>query len=426
MKSCGLARRDSSNTNFSMNRRYLSALFCLLPILPAAAEENWPQFRGPLGTGHSNDAEVPTEWESSNVAWKTELKGNGQSSVVNWGGKLFLTSANADGGERYVHCLDRTTGKILWEETITCSKPGEAHKMNSFATPSCVTDGKNVVAFFGEGGIHCFDLEGNKKWSTNLGDFPGSWGIAASPILVGGAIVQNCDSVGASRIVALQPDTGEIMWSTDREEMPRGGWSTPILVEAGGNTELVLNGEFGVNAYDPKSGKDLWFCKAFNGRGSPMPDFANGLLYVVNGKPGDTYVVKPGGKGDVTETNMVWHGKRNGGRDLPGPAAVGDYVLISSMSGVITCYDAKSGEEIYADRLGEPFPVSASPLVANGLVYFTSEAGETVVVKPGKELEIISRNPIGAKSGEIFRATLSPIQGHIFTRSQNVVYCIGK
>lgn len=298
--------------------------------------------------------------------------------------------------------------------------------MNSHATPTCVTDGKNVVAFFGPGGIHCFDLDGNKKWSTNLGDFPGSWGIAASPILVGGAVVQNCDAVGPSRLVALHPETGEIMWSTDRENMPRGGWSTPILIDAGGNTELVLNGEFGVNAYDPKSGEELWFCKAFNGRGSPVPDFANGLLYVVNGKPGDTYVVKPGGKGDVTESNMVWHAGRNGGRDLPSPAAVGDYVLISSMSGVITCYDAKTGEEIYADRLGEPFPVSGSPLVANGLVYFTSEAGETVVVKPGPKLDIVSRNPIGAAEGEIFRATLSPIQGQIFTRSQNVVYCIGQ
>ena len=397
-----------------------------LSTLSAAAEDNWARFRGPQGTGHSAATDVPIKWDASKVVWKAELKGKGQSSVVNWGDRLFVTSANDTGGERYVHCLDRKSGDVLWEAAIPCDAPEGTHKMNSHATPSCVTDGERVIAFFGPGGIHCFDLEGNKKWSQSLGDFPGSWGIAASPIFEGGAVIQNCDAVGPSRIVALQPNTGEIMWSTDRAEMPRGGWSTPIQINVEGATELVLNGEFGVNAYDPKSGKELWFCKAFNGRGSPVPDFANGLVYVVNGKPGDTYVVKPGGKGDVSESNMVWHAGRNGGRDLPGPAVVGDYVLISSMSGVITCYDAKSGEEIYADRLGEPFPVSASPLVANGLVYFSSEGGETVVVKPGKELEIVSRNSIGAGADEIFRATLSPIQGQLFTRSQGVVYCIGE
>ncbi|MEM7014707.1 MAG: PQQ-binding-like beta-propeller repeat protein [Verrucomicrobiota bacterium] len=394
-------------------------------VFPAAAEDNWPRFRGPLGTGHSSATDVPTKWDASKVVWKTELKGGGQSSIVNWGDKLFVTSANANGSERYVHCLDRKTGEVIWEEAISCSTPEETHNMNSHATPSCVTDGEHVVAFFGPGGIHGFDLDGNKKWSQNLGDFPGSWGIAASPILENGVVIQNCDAVGPSRLVALHPGTGEIMWSKPREDKPRGGWSTPIVIESDGRTELVLNGEFGVKAYDPKNGEKLWFCKAFNGRGSPVPDFAHGQLYVVNGKPGDTYVVKPGGKGDVTESNMVWHSRRNGGRDLPGPAVVGDCVLISSMSGVITCYDAKTGEELYADRLGEPFPVSGSPLVANGLVYFTSETGETVVVKPGKELDIVSRNPIGAAAGEIFRATLSPIQGQLFTRSQNMVYCIG-
>ena len=239
-------------------------------------------------------------------------------------------------------------------------------------------------------------------------------------------MIQNCDAEGPSKLIAFDKKSGNVIWETERVEKPRGGWSTPILIDVAGvgeRQELVLNGEFGVRGYDPKSGNELWFCEAFNGRGSPVPDYANGLLYVVNGKPGDTYAVKPGGSGNVTETHMAWNSRRHGGRDLPSPAAVGDYVLIASMSGILTSYDANSGATHYSERLDAEF--AGSPLVANGLVYFQSISGETVVVKPGKTLEIVSRNPIGAASDEIFRATLAPIERQLFARSQNTVYCIG-
>ena len=414
-----------------MNSRSLPRLRLLLGALTLLgftadlfAEENWARFRGPLGTGHSAEEGLPTEWSESQVAWKATLKGQGQSSVVNWGDRLFVTSANSDGSERWIHCLDRKSGELLWEKGVKVSASETPHKMNSFATSSCVTDGERVVAFFGPGGLHCFDLDGNPQWNSELGSFPGPWGVAASPIIDGDLVIQNCDAEGASRVVALDKKTGKEVWTADRGELPRGGWSTPILIDAGKRRELVLNGEFGVNAYDPASGKDLWFCKGFNGRGSPVPDFAHGQLYVVNGKPGDTYVVKPGGSGDVTESGMVWNARRHGGRDLPSPVVVGDFVLISSMSGILTTYDAKTGDTHFTERLDAP--VSASPLVAGGLVYFQMENGEVVVVRPGKELDIVARNAVGASADEIFRATLSPIQGRLFSRSQNVIYCIGK
>jgi outer membrane protein assembly factor BamB len=387
------------------------------------AEQNWPRLAGPDGSSHSAETSLPVKWDASAVVWKATLKGEGQSAVVNWGDRLFLTSAGPGGAKRHVHCLDRKSGKLLWEREVECASPEQIHKMNTWATPSCATDGERVVAFFGPGGIHCFDLEGNPKWSRDLGGFPGDWGIGASPVIDGNLVIQNCDAEGPSSLVALDKVTGKTVWTAKRQDAPKGGWSTPVIIEAGGRRELLLNGEFGLNAYDPATGRDLWFSKGFTGRGTPLPAFANGQIYVVNGKPGNTYVVKPGGSGDVTESHRVWDAKRIGGRDLPSPVVVGDFLLISSMSGMLTTYDAKTGAILFTERLGSA--ISASPLAANGLVYFQMENGEVIVVKPGKTLEIVSKNPIGAESGEIFRAGLAPIQGQLFARSQSTVYCIG-
>ncbi|MDA7881082.1 PQQ-like beta-propeller repeat protein [Akkermansiaceae bacterium] len=391
------------------------------------AEDNWAQFRGPTGRGHSTAEDVPLKWDADSVVWKKTLKGQGQSSPVNWGDQLFLTSASEDGKERYVFCLDRKDGRILWEKTVKCSNPENPHKMNSYATPTCAADGKHVVAFFGPGGLHCFDLDGNNIWSKELGSFPGPWGVAASPMILGDIVIQNCDAEGESSLVAFNIKTGKLAWKTKREDKPRGGFSTPILVENDGNKELVLNGEFGVRGYDPKTGKELWFCKAFNGRGSPVPDFANGLLHVVSGKPGDTYAVKPGGKGDVTDSHMAWHTKRKGGRDLPSPAVVDGYLIVVSMSGRATCYDAKTGKIHWEEKLGVKGEFASAPLVMKGHVLIQNVyGGGTLVIKPGKKLEIVSNNSLGAEVSEMFRATLAPIKGQIFARSFSTVYCIGK
>ena len=253
---------------------------------------------------------MATKWDASAVVWKAKLKGEGQSSVVNWGDKIFVTSATDKGAKRWVHCLDRKTGKLLWEREVASVKQEQIHKMNTWATPTCVTDGERVIAFFGPGGIHCFSMDGKPQWQRNLGEFPGTWGIGASPIIDGKLVIQNCDAEGASSLVALDKTTGAPVWTAKREDKPKGGWSTPGIISAGARRELILNGEQGVNAYDPATGKDLWFCKGYAGRGEPIPVLDHGLLYVVNGQPGNTYVVKPGGSGDVSETNRVWNAKR--------------------------------------------------------------------------------------------------------------------
>ncbi len=399
--------------------------FCLSPT--AGAQSAWPRFRGPDGSGHCRDANLPVRWGVDDVVWRTELPGEGHSSACVWGQRVFLTAARkTDAGqvERVVLCLDRADGHLLWQHVASVGDGETIHKMNSFATPSCATDGERVVAFFGRGGIHCFDMEGQPQWSRDLGTFPGPWGTGASPVFIDDLIVQNCDAEGESVLLALDKRDGKTVWRANRGVLPRGGWNTPILVDAGARRELIVNGELGVNGYDPITGRELWFCKSFNGRGTPTPAYGGGLLFVISGKAGDVYAVRPGGEGDVTNSRMVWHTRRAGGRDLSSPILVDNYLFVVNMAGIGTCYDATTGEELWKERLDGSY--SASPISANGLIYIQNEAGKTLVIKPGKSLEIVAENDLGATAGEIFRSTMAPVDGQWLFRSDRAAYCVRK
>lgn len=410
-----------------MIRHFLPAI-TLLGLTSAIHAENWNQFRGPRLDGTVSAPGLPVQWDDSKILWKASLKGSGQSSPAQWEDKLFLTGGSPDGKERYVMCLSAKDGATLWEDTVACATPEAIHNMNSYATPSCATDGRIVAAYFGPAGLHAWDLDGKKRWSLDLGMGGGTWGFAASPVIVDGLVIQNCDSEGPSRLVAVDAATGKIAWETPRETKPKGGWSTPTLIEHEGRRELVVNGEFGVQAYDPATGKELWFCEAPTGRGEPVPVYAHGKLYVVCGKPGDAYAVKPGGAGKVTATHRLWLAPRKGGRDLPTPVVVDDTLFISSMSGIATAYDAESGAVHFTERLGEGIEIAAAPLVANGHAYFqTVHGGDVIVVKPGKSLEIVGRNHLGdSAKGETFRAVPVPLGGRLLLRGASTLYCVGK
>lgn len=388
-----------------------------------AADENWSRFRGPEGIGHYTGAALPTKWSADNVVWRVELKGDGHSSPVNWGQRIFLTSATDRGSNRLVLAFDARDGKLLWEKTVHCEAPGKTHAMNSFATPSCVTDGERVIAFFDVAGIHCFDLAGKPLWSQKLGEFPGPWGISASPVLAGNLVIQNCDTQGESSIVGLDRKTGKVLWRTARGEKPMGGWSTPIEVTVGKRSELVVNSEQGLDAYDPATGKHLWHCRGFNGRGEPMPVFAHGLVLVLNGKSGDIYAVRPGGSGDVSDTHRVWHTPRPKVRDIPSPIVVGDYLFAIDMKGNATTYEARTGKVLWTEKI--PGAYAASPVASNGLIYLNTESGETLVIKPGPKLDLVARNSIGDRAGELFRASITPIAGRFYLRSNRALYCVG-
>lgn len=394
-----------------------------LPLPLAGAEFNWPRWRGPAQDGHSAETSLPVKWSEANVVWKAKLPGSGQSSPILFGDRIFLTAEKGKGTERLVFCVDRKSGKLLWEQTAWKGQSEKSHVMNGWASASCVTDGQIVVAFFGRGGLHAYTVEGQPLWSKDLGTFESPWGTAACPVLVDDLVIQNCDADKNASLIAFDKQTGAEKWRTRRRD--HRGWSTPVLVSAAGRRELVLNGHEGVQAYDPATGRELWFCKSFNGRGEPTVTPGGDKLYVVNGLAGDFYAVRPGGDGDVTATHMAWHTPRKDGRDCPSPIVVGDYVIVSSMTGIATCYSAQDGHIYWKQRLEGKY--SGSPIAAGGLVYILNETGRATVIKPGPKLEIIAENELpAAGKDEIFRATPTPAGGQWFIRSTTALYCIGR
>lgn len=387
------------------------------------ADGDWPQWRGPASDGHSAETNVPVKWDEKSIVWKTELPGNGQSSPVIAGVRIFLTAEQKQGRERIVFCVDRTSGKIVWKETVWTGEPEKSHAMNGWASATCATDGEHVVAFFGRGGLHGFRVDGKKLWSRDLGPFEGPWGTGASPVIVGQTVVQNLEADGEAAIAAFDLETGKTVWQTPRDVPQRGGWSSPVLT-LGEKPEIVLNGFNGVTGYEPQTGKKLWFCKSFAGRGEPTAVPGNGFVFLLNGLQGDFYAVRPGGMGDVTGSHMAWHSPRKAGRDQPSPIVANGVITVVSMDGVGVGYDENTGTELWKDRLSGKF--TSSPIAANGLVYFQSDSGETVVINSGTKLDIVSRNALPIESDEIFRASLTPSRGQMFSRSNKTLYCLGK
>ena len=390
---------------------------------PSRGEINWPGWGGPTGSGHSEEKNLPTSWTADNILWKAPLQGEGHSSPCVWGQQVFLTTALDGGRERVVMSLDRTTGKLLWQHVAWKGEPEESHKMNGWASATCATNGTVVVAFFGRGGLHGYTLDGKQLWSRDLGRFDGPWGTAASPIFYGETVIQNCDSESPeSSLLAVDYRTGKTVWNTPR--LVIRGWSTPIVIRAGEREELILNSHEGVRSYDPATGRELWWCKGFTGRGEPVPAYDGQKLYVVNGLPGgDVYAVRPGGEGDVTETHRTWHTPRRGGRDLPSPVVIGKYMLAVNMPGILYCYDCETGKELWKERIGANF--SSSPLVAGGRAYFQTDAGETVVVEPGETMNIVARSTMPSAADELFRAAPVPSRGQLLIRSTRFLYCVG-
>lgn len=404
--------------------RHAFALFAVIgAIQTVEAAQPWPQWRGPHGDGRVTEETPPLIWSPENIAWKVNTPGVGQSSPVIWDDRIFLTSSEKDGAERLVFALNRRDGKLLWKQTAWTGAPEPSHKMNGWASATCATDGERVYAFFGRGGgLFCYSRDGEKLWDLPLGEFPSPWGTAACPIVVGNLVLQNCDAEGSAKFIGVDKLTGKIIWSTPREN--QRGWSTPLIVPFGGKTQAVLNGHTGTRCYDVDTGKELWFCPGFNGRGEPTitPDDA-GNFFAVNGLVGDVYAIRNGGHGDVSKTHRLWHTPRKTGRDLPSPAVVGTHLLVMAMKGILTCYDTTNGSIEWDERVGGNY--SASPVVADNKALFVAEDGEVLVIDPVATPHLIRRNIINPAENEIFRASLAAHNGQWLLRSDRVLYCLG-
>lgn len=394
-----------------------------LSLRSVSAESNWPRWRGPQQDGHSTEIGFPKKWDKSSVVWKKALPGEGQSVPIVWGDRIFLTTALNRGAERVVLCLDRKNGDIIWKQSVWKGTPEPSHTMNGWASSSCVTDGDHVWAFFGKGGgLFCFTVDGALVWKRNLGEFPGPWGTAASPILVGELLIQNCDSDGEGYLLAVEKSTGKTVWTVEREK--QRGWSSPIIIDAAGRQELVIQGHTGIRSYDPANGKEFWRLSGTRGRGTPTVTPADGLIYVVPGRGPATYAVRPGGSGDISKTHVAWSAPRKG-RDLPSPIVIGKFVLVMSMrGGILSCYDSKTGDLHWQERIGGTF--TASPIAYEGVAAFVADEGPALVVEPGKEPKITECGSLKEADEEIFRSSITPSDGQLFIRSTKVLYCVGK
>ncbi len=412
-------------------RRIAAAAACLALGAAAEAGDRWTEFRGPAGTGHSDSTGLPREWsETKNVAWKTAIHGRGWSSPVVLGSQVWLTTATRDGRELSVLALDRDTGKVVHDILLfKVDKPEDTARFNSFASPTPVIEDGRVYVHFGSYGTAALDTKTGKTLWTRR-DLPcNHWrGPGSSPIVHGELLVVHFDGYDLQYAVALDKQTGRTVWKADRaydfgtdDGDMKKAYATPVVVEAGGRSQLISQAAKAVLALDPKTGRELWRVRYASHSASTRVLFANGLLYVGSGRgPSEILAIRPDGSGDVTATHVAWKATRGIGSS-PSFVLVGDLIYtVADKGGVVTCLDAKTGAEVFQQRTGAPAH-TASPLYADGAVYFFSEDGAAQVVAPGREYRELGRGQLG--EGGVM-ATPAIAGRALFVRTESHLYRI--
>jgi outer membrane protein assembly factor BamB len=392
--------------------------------LRASAGENWPGWRGPGARALSDDTGLPVEWSTAkNIRWKTPVPGEGSSSPVRWNDRVFLTSSREEGTLRALHCLDFATGRNLWTREIEDENPEITSSLTGHAAATPVTDGLRVAAFFGNAGIVAYDFSGRQLWRKRFGEFESELGLASSPIFHDGMLIQLCDHDGKffstfeSFLIALSMQDGSTRWKSGRRGLERS-WSTPIVVPAGDERELVVSAQDQLRGYDPASGKLLWQVDATTGWVTPTPVFGHGLIFAQSGKSGPIVAVRPGGRGDVRESHVAWR-VETGGPYVCSPLLYGDYLYVHNEGGVLACFHALTGREAYRQRLGGKFIASA--VGAEGRLYVTNEAGQTFVVSAGEKFRLLATNALE----EVCLASPAIADGDLLVRTQKHLWRIG-
>jgi outer membrane protein assembly factor BamB len=400
------------------------------PVEKAHATENWPQWRGPNSCGVSADTNLPIEWSlQQGIRWKQAVAGRGNSSPVVWGDRVLVTSAvgESDPAQLFVDAFDRKTGAPQWHSPAGQTS-GTSHNKNGYASASVATDGDAVFASFGSAGLFCFDLAtGHQRWHADLGSLSHQWGTASSPVLVGEAVIQLCDSEKESSLRAFGKSNGQPLWTTPRPST--GCWSTPVVVEgtdAAGKsrTELVVNGTGAdgsgagwVIAYDPANGHELWRVQGTTEVVCPTAIVGGDLVISTSGRNGPIFAIKPGGNGNVTDTNVVWkHAK--GGAYVPTGVAYRSRLYTIADGGVISCFNLGSGEEIWRNRLRGTF--TSSLVAAEGHIYATNEYGMVYVFAAADKFEQLAANDMQERT----LATPAIADGDLFIRTETQLYCI--
>jgi outer membrane protein assembly factor BamB len=410
------------------------SLVALVFVVGVARAEDWPQWRGPRGDGTSVESSVPTVWDGDsgqNILWKTPIIGSGYSSPVVSGDSIFLTACDTTTTQRLLHCLDRQTGAIQWTREVIKAPLEGMHKLNSHASGTPIADGENVyVTFFqiedhsgergepGEMVVSCYDFHGNQKWRVTVGAFSSIHGYCTSPVLFNDLLIVNGDHDGESYLAALDKTSGDLVWKTPREHRTRS-YVTPLLRKIDGRMQAVMTGSKRVAGFDPQNGKRLWWIEGPTEQFVASMVYDNQSFYLTAGFP--TYHVmsiRPGGKGDVSDSHVNWH-VNDAKCYVPSPVVVNGLLFIADDRGIAHCFDTETGERVWRERLGRHF--SASLITANGLVYFTTDDGETIVMRASRTPEIVSSNALG----ESVFASPAISGGKLYIRTVENLFCIG-
>ena len=403
----------------------LPLLFSLIAFAgPAAQGEDWPQLRGPTGQGHSAEQDLPFEWsESRNVIWKTPVPGLGWSSPVVAGGRVWLTTAMEDQDSMSLRAVafDVESGReVVKAEVFRIRSDPFLNPKNSYASPTPIVEGDRVYVHFGANGTAALTTSGDIVWKTHL-PYASQHGSGGSPVLFGDLLIVSCDGHDAAYVVALDKRTGKIRWKTPRRMPFDQAYTTPLVIRVGDQDQVISIGAYRAAAYDPQSGKEIWRV-AYPEDGFsnvPQPVYGHGLIYIATGfQQPALLAVRPDGAGDVTGTHIAWTLRRSVPY-TPSPLLVGEELYLVSDIGIATCLDAKTGKIHWQQRLGGNH--SASPVFADGRIYFLNEQGVTTVLAPGQEFRRLATNSLDGWT----LASMAISGGAIFLRTHSNLYRIG-
>ena len=383
----------------------------------------WPRWRGPSGQGLVAGTGYPDAWsDTDNVVWRTPIPGRGNSSPVVWGDQIFLTTAQEGGRRLSIMSYRRSDGQLLWETSAPGSFVEHVHQKNTQASATPTTDGMRVYVSFGSRGLMAVDLLGNLLWHQDVGRISNYHGSAGSPLLYDGKIIIYQDQQRGAFVAAFDAATGDPVWETPRRASV--GWGSPVAIRVGDHDELIVSSQRSVNAYDPQTGRELWNCGGNLFEVIPTPAVGAGLVFCVSGRAGPTLAIRPGGRGNVTETHVAWKTTR-GSPFVPSPLVYGDYLYtVNDMASIVTCFEAATGEVMWQERLGRPRRegFSASPIAVDGKVFFTNDEGLTFVLRAGPEFELLHINDIGART----LASPALVDGRWYIRTARELLSIGE
>jgi outer membrane protein assembly factor BamB len=405
-----------------------------LGVAGRLAADNWPQFRGPTGQGLSGETNPPLRWSTTeNIAWKTPIPGESWSSPIVWGERVFVTTATEKGASCRVLCLSRPDGKVLWNKEVFRQVPGNKGDRNTYATPTPATDGERVYACFGDGSFAALSFAGELLWQNRDYMFYSQHGLGSSPILYRGLLIMARDGSSQgedktlgwqkpwdqSYVLALDTKMGQERWK-GRRGLSRISHGVPNIWEQDGQAQVISEAGDVVQGFEVKTGQRLWSSSVIGEGKVPSVVLGEGLVFTAGGWGGKESIkaFRLGVQGDLKETNLAWE-QRKGMPKVPSMLYVKPHLFAITDGGVATCLKANTGELVWQERVGGSF--SASPVCADGKIYFLSDAGETTIVEAGPAFKVVGKNPLGEKC----QASPALSQGHLFIRTANHLVCIG-